>query len=147
MTETMTLDEFRRKYQETGKGWQVKGADTAVGGSKAGGKGQTDWEAVLAEQIRLATLPEPVREHRFHPTRQWRFDFAWPSLMVACEVEGGVYAQGRHTRGKGYEEDCRKYNEAVARQWQLVRVTPGLIEQGEALVWLRTLLGGQEKAV
>ena len=25
-----------------------------------------------------ATVPEPVREFRFHPKRKWRFDFAWP---------------------------------------------------------------------
>lgn len=34
--------------------------------------------------------PEFVREHRFHPTRRWRFDFAWPDEKVALEVEGGT---------------------------------------------------------
>ena len=24
-------------------------------------------------------LPGPVPEYRFHPTRRWRFDYAWPA--------------------------------------------------------------------
>jgi hypothetical protein len=134
--ETMSLAEFRQKYQQTGKGWRAK-AEPAGRKSFKQGEG-TDWEATLLAQIKQAGLPEPVREHRFHDKRRWRLDLAWPSLLVACEVEGGVYAQGRHIRGKGFEEDCRKYNEAATLGWLLVRVTPGLIEQGEALPWLHT---------
>jgi hypothetical protein len=29
-------------------------------------------------------------EHKFHPVRKWRFDFAFPPQMVAFEFEGGV---------------------------------------------------------
>src|SRR4051812_10049951 len=48
-------------------------------------------------------LPKPIAEYRFHPERGWRFDFAWPAQLVALEIDGAVYAQGRHTRGRGYE--------------------------------------------
>ena len=44
-------------------------------------------------------LPAPVPEFRFHPERKWRFDFAWPEHKIAVEQEGGVWIQGRHTRG------------------------------------------------
>ena len=69
-------------------------------------------------------LPEPVSEYRFHPTRKWRFDFAWPDQMVAVEIEGGVYSHGRHTRPAGFMGDCEKYEAALLRQWVVFRV-PG----------------------
>ena len=48
--------------------------------------------------FRLLDLPEPEREYIFAPPRRWRFDFRWPGHMLAVEVEGGVYTNGRHNR-------------------------------------------------
>ena len=62
-------------------------------------------------------------EHRFHPVRKWRFDFAFPSQMVAFEFEGGVFTQGRHSRGVGLSADCDKYNEAQRMGWKVYRFT------------------------
>lgn len=45
------------------------------------------------------------REYVFHPKRKWRFDFAWPHIKLAVEVEGGVHAGGRHNRGSGFVAD------------------------------------------
>jgi very-short-patch-repair endonuclease len=70
-------------------------------------------EETLALQIRAVKLPEPVREHRFHAVRRWRFDFAYPDQKLAIEVEGGVWSVGRHTRGAGFTKDCEKYNTAL----------------------------------
>lgn len=69
-------------------------------------------------------LPEPVPEHRFHPTRKWRFDWAWPAHMLALEIDGGVWTGGRHTRGKGYVGDMEKLNEAQLLGWTVLRITP-----------------------
>lgn len=60
------------------------------------------WELTLLQQMRAEKMPVPEREHRFHPTREWRFDFAWPSLLttygeerrIAVEVEGGTGSRG-----------------------------------------------------
>lgn len=75
-----------------------------------------DWEKRLLEKIRAAGLPEPVREHLFaRPIkRRWRADFAYPDAVppILIEVEGGIWTRGRHTRGSGYEDDCRKCNKA-----------------------------------
>ena len=90
-------------------------------------------EATLALHIKAAGLPEPEREFRFHPSRKYRFDFAWPDLMLAVETEGGTWTAGRHTRGKGFESDCRKYNQASLAGWVLLRFTGDMIRSGEAL--------------
>ena len=79
----------------------------------------------IFKQIISGTLHEEVvPEFCFHPTRKWRFDFAVPSLMIAIEIEGGVYSRGRHTRGKGYINDMEKYNAAQLLGWQVFRFTP-----------------------
>ena len=74
--------------------------------------------------------PGVVEEHRFHPDRRWRFDFAWPDKMIALEIEGGAWTQGRHTRGKGYEGDCEKYSEAAILGWKVIRATTGMMKDG-----------------
>lgn len=102
-------------------------------------------------------IPEPVREHRFHETRQWRFDFAWPAFKVALEVEGGTWMRpqaagwgaqrgGGHGQPIQFEEDCVKYGEAAVDGWLVLRVTGAMIEDGRAgdLVY-RTLLGVQHR--
>ena len=76
--------------------------------------------AMLAE----AGLDDGVqREYRFARPRRWRFDFAWPALFVAVEIQGGTYNKGRHVRGAGYKKDCDKSNAAVARGWLVLRFT------------------------
>ena len=85
-------------------------------------------------------LPTPHMEHTFHPTRRWRFDFAWPEYRVAVECEGGIWSQGRHVRGLGFQRDCTKYNEAAVLGWIVIRVTRRHIEDGRALVWIRRAL-------
>ena len=104
----------------------------------------SDSVPVLLAQIRMtrmsatthpiaSMLPEPEAEYRFAAPRRWRFDLAWPALRLALEVEGGTWVSGRHTRGAGFEKDCEKYNEAALLGWTVLRVTPGMIEDGRAV--------------
>ena len=86
-------------------------------------------------------LPKPETEFRFHPERQWRFDFCWPSHQVALEVEGGAWTRGRHTRGKGFIADIEKYNEATIMGCRVLRCTPQQLESGEACVLVRRAMG------
>ena len=103
----------------------------------------SDLEEALLVQIENADLPSPVREVSFHPHRRWRFDFFYPDEKVACEVEGGVYIQGRHSRGKGFEGDCEKYNEAAAMGITGLRVTAKHIKDGRAIEWLTNVLNNK----
>jgi very-short-patch-repair endonuclease len=97
-------------------------------------------EQELALQIAAAKLPTPTTQHRFHATRRWRADFAWPEHKVIVEVEGGIFAAGRHTRGIGFEKDCEKQNAAVVDGWKYLRVTGNQIKRGEALAWIQETL-------
>lgn len=94
----------------------------------------------LLTQVRAAGLPAPVTEHRFHPVRRWRFDFAWPDEHLALEIDGGVYVRGGHTRGAAYERDREKDAEAMVLGWRVLRVTPRMVKDGRALRWIEQLL-------
>ena len=87
----------------------------------------------VAAWCRSSGLPEPEPEFPFWPGRKYAFDYAWPDLKVALEVEGGTLKLGRHNRPGGYEEDCRKYSEAALRGWLVVRCTSRMCAGGE--VW------------
>lgn len=91
-----------------------------------------DYAETLLIQLELAGLPQPMREFTFHKKRRWRFDLAWPELLIAVEIEGGIWTGGRHVRGAGYEADCEKYNEAQLAGWMVLRFTPGMIKRGKA---------------
>lgn len=79
-------------------------------------------EETLALLIKAHHLPEPIREHRFHPERNFRFDFAWPSLMLAVEVEGGTWMKkGGHNSGAGVARDIEKYDIAASLGWLVLR--------------------------
>lgn len=78
--------------------------------------------------LRRNRLPMPDAEFRFHDRRLWRFDYAWPAKKIALEVEGGIWTQGRHTRGKGVLGDMQKYNAAAVLGWRLLRCTPGQLD-------------------
>ncbi|MFM5266259.1 hypothetical protein ACET9V_08425 [Aeromonas caviae] len=88
---------------------------------------------VLAQ---LVGFPDPATELLFHPKRKWRFDYAWPTRMIALEVHGGIHSGGRHTRGRGFVEDRAKMNEATLLGWTVLEVTPEHIKSGQLRAWL-----------
>lgn len=100
----------------------------------------TDLEAAFAFYWRVLARdrPEPEHEHRFHPERRWRFDFAWPESKVAVECEGGTWIRGRHSRGQGYRNDCEKYNAATSLGWRVFRCTSGMLV-GNPIAFVRMI--------
>lgn len=89
----------------------------------------------------------PIREHRFHPTRAWRFDFAFPERRIAVECEGGVWTDGRHTRGSGFVADTEKYNAAAALGWFVFRFDGKAVKSGKAVNYMIGVLrGGSQHA-
>lgn len=96
-------------------------------------------DIMVLRQERREYLEEPKQEYKFHPRRKWRFDFAWPKMLVAVEVEGGKWVKGRHQRPQGFEADCEKYNEAARMGWRVFRFTGDMIEDGRALATLEAV--------
>ena len=81
-------------------------------------------------------LPIPEKEVKFCPTRRWRADYFFANAVsgkpLAVEIEGGIFTKGRHTRGKGAENDMAKYNEMAIMGIALLRFTPEQVKRGLA---------------
>src|SRR4029077_13770481 len=83
---------------------------------------KTQLEARFLETWRrmFPSLPAPVMQHKFHPTRKWRWDFSWPDQLLAVEIQGGAFWGGRHTRGAEQAKDYEKQREAVKLGWRVL---------------------------
>jgi len=95
------------------------------------------WQMKISEH-----LPPPFAEFRFHPTRRWRFDIAFPGQKIAVEVDGGIWIAGRHNRGAGMERDHEKINAAIELGWRVLRYTPPQIKSGEAIAQIVRIFAG-----
>lgn len=73
-----------------------------------------------------ADLPAGKREYRFHKTRRWRFDWAWPARKIAVEIDGGQWVRGggRHNSDK----DREKMNEAMVNGWRVLRFSGSMLK-------------------
>ena len=59
-----------------------------------------------------------TKEFAFDNSRKWRFDFAWPTVKVAVEIDGFGYGhQAQQNIAKGHE----KQNAAVLQGWKILR--------------------------
>ena len=85
-------------------------------------------------------LPRPEGEFEFHAGRRWRFDYCWPSALVALEVNGGVWSRGRHVRGEGYLRDLEKLNRAQLDGWRVLQCTPQQVQSGAIVPMLKEAL-------
>ena len=121
-------------------------------------------ERTFAAHLAAAQLPPPVREYRFAREvvgdgpgirkrlraaglKDWRFDFAWPSLRIAVEIEGGIWVRGAHVRGEKFTDDCEKYNFATLLGWKVYRFTAVMVKDGRALDTIERALLGDKACV
>jgi hypothetical protein len=74
-----------------------------------------------------------VPEYKFHPERKWRFDFAFVDSLVALECQGGLFTNGRHSRGAALLKEHEKLNEAAARGWRILFTTPDKLCMAETV--------------
>lgn len=98
-------------------------------------------EQTLAFQLKAAGIDGWEREVRFAPPRRWRADFYWKTPPLIVECEGGVYSGGRHIRPAGFTGDARKYGEATARGFRVLRLTGEMVRNGEGLELIERALG------
>lgn len=94
--------------------------------------------------IQRHQLPNPVREYQFHPVRKWRFDFAWPQIKVAVEIDGGTFATStmpnNHAIGKRYQQDCIKSNAAQLEGWAVLRADREMVNTDQFGELVKTML-------
>lgn len=93
-------------------------------------------DPVFAARLRQEGVPLPEMEHKFHPDRKWRMDFAWPHSKVFLEVEGGVWTAG-HTRPSIFLKNVEKYNAAAVMGWRLLRCQPKELCRTETINMIR----------
>jgi len=105
----------------------------------------SDLEKAFAAQLAWKELPPAVREYKFHHSRKWRADFAWPESKLLVEIEGGTRQNGRHNRHEGYEADCEKYNTAQIAGFTVLRFTGEMVKSGQALATLQEFLCQHKK--
>ncbi len=86
----------------------------------------------LNNQLTLAGIPSAVQEFKFHDARKWRFDLCWPDILIAVEVDGAVWSDGRHTRGSGFIKDMEKLNHAALLGFLVFRFTTEQVKLGQA---------------
>lgn len=108
-------------------------------------RGPSKLELELAGTLALMGL-EPEREYRFHPTRRWRFDFAFPDVRLAVELNGSIFNAengadaGRHSRGVGQMNDYEKGNAAAEIGWTVLWYGPPHVRSGEAALQIERIV-------
>jgi len=112
MTERMDVDQFRRQMGTMPAKTHSKPAVKASARKRL----EDAFFAAFA-LVKPQGVPMPDREHRFHDSRKWRFDLAWPSIKLAVEIQGGSFVNGGHNRGAQQAKDYEKLNEAQRHGW------------------------------
>ncbi|MFN4186709.1 MAG: DUF559 domain-containing protein [Acinetobacter johnsonii] len=100
----------------------------------------SEGEAILSQHLRTLKI-EFEQEFKFHPSRKWRADFHLKDKKILVEVEGGIWSNGRHTRGKGYLGDLEKYNAATMMGYQVIRFSTEQVKSGKAIEQILKLIG------
>lgn len=91
-------------------------------------------------------LPQVVQQHKFHPVRNWRFDFSWPDIKLAVEIQG--IGPG-HMSVPGMLSDYEKNNQAILHGWVILyfmgaNLEPYQIENTISIV--RAAINGRQPA-
>lgn len=123
---------------------------------------RSELEEGLALQFRAMGVTGYVREYRFAAEhvgmgpgvlnrlraaglRDWKFDFAWPLLSFAVEVDGGTWVQGGHNTGEGSTRDMNKQHQALSLGWRLYRCNGELVKSGAAALLIQRLVNEESR--
>lgn len=96
---------------------------------------------VVRKTLTDCGIPDPEFEHKFHHTRKWRFDIAWPEKKVFLEVDGGIWIKGGHNRGAQMKKDWEKRNNATILGWRGLWCEPKDLLMTETIETIKSALG------
>lgn len=120
-------EQVRRKLAAQAPAGAENAGEAGPKGTGLSGGKLSDLEMLFDAHLKTHApdMERPVAEYRFAKAqgREYRFDRCWPARMLAVELDGGVHTGGRHVRGSGFTEDCRKLNLAVSLGWRVLRFT------------------------
>ena len=91
-------------------------------------KPKRDLEGEFAGVMHMLGVPEPERQYRFHETRRWRADFAWPDAGLLVEIDG----ETAHLHHKQATLDAEKGNAAVLRGYRVLHFTGHMVDTDPA---------------
>lgn len=98
--------------------------------------------ALLELHMRAHKLPAPQPEYRFLEERRFRFDYAWPRLGLAVEVDGEV-----HRIKSRFHADIEKHALALLAGWTILRVGGREVRSGVAVQWIGKMIAALEAGV
>ena len=81
-------------------------------------------------------------EYKFHKKRKWLADYLIDFGLlkkIIVECDGGLFVNGRHSRGAGMLKDMEKYNEMAIMGFILLRYAPS--QGAECLADLQRISG------
>lgn len=95
---------------------------------------------MILQTLKQLTGYEFIPEYKFHDKRKWRFDYCHIESKTAIEVNGAVFTQGRHTRGKGFINDMEKLNNAILAGYVVLQFTPGQMNETKTFELIKTVI-------
>jgi len=98
------------------------------------------WEKHLERDLIANKVIGWTREYKFHPERDWRFDFAWTEIKLAVEVDGAIWIKGGHNTGVGRTNDMEKDEAALLNGWTVYRCSPEMVKKGHAIDTIKKLI-------
>lgn len=108
-------------------------------------KSESELELTFSKSWKAKHGNTVVREYKFHPTRMWRFDFAFPSIYLAIEIQG--YGRG-HTSYTGMYQDYQKHNSAIRMGWTIIYLMSEDLKEvniDKTLAWIHKLVQQRRK--
>ena len=110
---------------------------------------QSSLEAAFDEWMIVERITGYVRQHRFHPEREWALDVAWPEYHFGIELDGltrwgtvrrkkdgrEVIALGGHQSADGIIRDAEKMAHAILLGWTILRVPGPWVADGDRRIW------------
>lgn len=84
-----------------------------------------------------------MAEYKFASDRKWRFDFVFPPHKIALEVQGGLFTNGRHSRGAALLKEHEKLNAAACRGWRILYVIPDNLCMTETIEMVRSAISAK----
>ena len=98
-------------------------------------------EAYFRLQLRAYKIYVFKEQYKFHPDRQWKIDFAYPSKRLGIEIDGGIFGKkSGHNTGVGILRKMEKMNAAQRLGWRVFTFSGDQVKSGYAINYIIEVL-------